>query len=95
MNLKKTFTATLKSKSLFIPEEGWEYLEDPTYQTSSGSMVCLTCDKFSFRRDESFGSILYCDLHNKLIFHGEHLTHSCELYKKTIYSKKINHNKNK
>jgi len=63
-------------------QEEWEYLEDPTYQLSLGSMVCMNCKKFSFTNNASCGSLLYCNFHKKLIFHGEHLTHSCEIYKK-------------
>ena len=81
MNYKKLFSPSLGASKLLKHEE-LEYLENPTYQPSSGSIVCLTCNKFSFRRSSSFGSLLYCDLHKKLLFHGEHLTHACELYKK-------------
>ena len=59
-----------------------EYIEDPTYSRSIGSHVCMTCSKFDFFSQESCGSILCCNWHQKLIFHGEHLTHSCGLYQK-------------
>jgi len=92
MKSKKSFSTALKFTSLYLKYSELEYLEDPTYQPSWGSMVCLTCNKFSFKKDEKFGSLLYCDFHKKLIFHGEHLTHSCEIYKKnlSLEYKKIN-----
>ena len=96
MKSKKSFSTALKFTSLYLKYSELEYLEDPTYQPSWGSMVCLTCNKFSFKKDEKFGSLLYCDFHKKLIFHGEHLTHSCEIYKKkSIFGiqKISNHNK--
>ena len=64
------------------PQEEWEYIEDPTYSRSIGSHVCMTCSKFDYSSQSSFGSILCCNWHQKIIFQGEHLTHSCELYQK-------------
>ena len=96
MKPKKSFSAALKFTHLYLKYSDLEYLEDPTFQPSWGSMICLTCNKFSFRKDEKFGSFLNCNFHMKLILHGEHLTHSCELYKKkSIFGiQKINlHNK--
>ena len=75
-------------------KEEWEYLEDPTYSRSIGSHVCMTCSKFDYSSQVSCGSILCCNWHQKLIFHGQHLTHSCELYQKkltSVYIKKLNH----
>ena len=72
-------------------QEEWEYIEDPTYSRSIGSHVCMTCSKFDYSSQESFGSILCCNWHKKLIFHGQHLTHSCELYQKNFgIHKKLN-----
>ena len=62
--------------------EEWEYIEDPTYCRSIGSHVCMTCSKFDYSSQEIYGSILCCKWHQKLICHGHHLTHSCELYQK-------------
>lgn len=63
-------------------QEEWEYIEDPTYSRSIGSHVCITCSKFRYSSQRKLGSILFCVWHQKLIFHGLHLTHSCELYQK-------------
>ena len=63
-------------------KEEWEYIEDPTYSRSIGSHVCMTCSKFDYLSKASCGSILCCNWHQKLIFQGQHLTHSCELYQK-------------
>ena len=63
-------------------QEKWGYIENPTYSRSIGSHVCLTCSKFGYSRQASCGLILGCNWHQKLIFHGQHLTHSCELYQK-------------
>ena len=63
-------------------QEGWEYIEDPTFSRSIGSHVCMTCSKFDYSSQESCGSILCCKWHQKIIFQGQHLTHSCELYQK-------------
>ncbi len=74
--------------------EEWEYIEHPTYSRSIGSHVCMTCSKFDYLSQESFGSILRCSRHQKLICHGQHLTHSCELYQKKaifVINKKLNH----
>ena len=75
-------------------QEEWDYIEDPTYSRSIGSHVCMTCSKFDYSSQASCGAILCCNWHQKLIFHGQHLTHSCELYQKkanfSIY-KKLNH----
>ena len=64
-----------------LPEE-WEYIDNATFSKSIGSHVCMTCSKFDFSTIASFGSILCCNWHQKLICHGQHLTHSCELYQK-------------
>ena len=70
------------SKSYHKLQEDWEYIEDPTYSRSIGSHVCMTCSKFDYTSQANFGSILCCNWHQKLIFNGQHLTHSCELYQK-------------
>ena len=62
--------------------QGWEYIEDPTYSRSIGSHVCMTCSKFDSRSKTNDGSIFCCNWHKKLICNGQHLTHSCELYQK-------------
>ena len=82
MVFKKLITAPSKSGRYFMPEEEWEYLEEPNYQTSSGSEVCITCRQFTYSSYVLCGSILCCKFHKKLIYHGEHLTHSCDLYEK-------------
>ena len=63
-------------------QEEWEYIDEPTYSKSIGSHVCMTCSKFDYSSKASYGSILLCNCHQKLICHGQHLTHSCELYQK-------------
>ena len=63
-------------------QEEWEYIEDPTYSRSIGSHVCMTCSKFDYSIQASCVSILCCIRHQKLIYQGQHLTHSCELYQK-------------
>ena len=75
-------------------QEEWEYIDDPTYSRSIGSHVCMTCSKFDYSTQASSGAILCCNWHQKLIFHGQHLTHSCELYQKKAnfgIHKKLNH----
>ena len=69
-------------KSYHKLQEELEYIEDPTYSRSIGSHVCMTCSKFDYISQANFGSILCCNWHQKLICHGQHLTHSCELYQK-------------
>ena len=75
-------------------QKEWEYIEDPTYSRSIDSHVCITCSKFDYSSQASCGSILCCNWHQKLIYHGQHLTHSCELYQKKEnfgIHKKFNH----
>ncbi len=78
---KITSTSPLFKKFQKLQDE-WEYIDDPTYSRSIGSHVCITCSKFDYSSQASCGSILCCNWHQKLIFHGQHLTHSCELYQK-------------
>ena len=59
-----------------------EYIEDPTYSRSIGSHVCMTCSKFAFLVKKVVAQFFVAPWHQKLIFHGEHLTHSCGLYQK-------------
>ena len=84
--------------SLFVRhrklQEEWEYIEEPTFSRSIDSHVCITCSKFDHSSHASCGSILCCNWHQKLIFHGQHLTHSCDLYQKKVNfgtHKKLNH----
>ena len=79
---KKITSAPSLSDIYHKLQEEWEYIEDPTYSRSIGSHVCMTCSKFDYSSQASCGSILCCNWHQKLIFHGQHLTHSCELYQK-------------
>ena len=90
---KITSTSPLFKKFQKLQDE-WEYIDDPTYSRSIGSHVCMTCSKFDYSSQASCGSILCCNWHQKLIFHGQHLTHSCELYQKKTnfgFHKKINY----
>ena len=78
----------------YILKGEWDYIEDPTYSRSIDSHVCMTCSKFDYLIQASCPSILCCIRHQKLIYHGQHLTHSCNLYqKKTNFAirKKLNH----
>ena len=61
-----------------------EYIEDPTYSKSIGSHVCMTCSKFDYSTQEGCAAILCCNWHQKLIWDGQHLTHSCERYQKKV-----------
>ena len=63
-------------------QKEWEYIEVPTFSRSIDSHVCMTCSKFDYSSQASCGSILCCNWHHKLIYHGQHLTHSCDLYQK-------------
>lgn len=74
-----------------MPQEEWEYIEDPTYSKSIDSHVCITCSKFDYICQASCGSILCCIWHQKLIFHGQHLTHSCDRHQKK--TNLVNHKK--
>ena len=84
MTLREPLSTAPKLLSIYLEHSELEYLEDPTFQPAWGCMVCQTCNKFSFRKNKNFGSLLYCNFHRKLISNGEHLTHSCELYKKNL-----------
>ena len=92
--IKKIITSPTLFESNHRPKVEWEYIEDPTYSKSIGSHVCMTCSKFDYSRQAGRGSILCCNWHQKLIFQGQHLTHSCELYQKNTnlgFHKKLNH----
>tara|TARA_B100001778_G_scaffold291708_1_gene261902 strand:+ start:128 stop:397 length:270 start_codon:yes stop_codon:yes gene_type:complete len=80
--LKKLTTARSLIERYRILQEDWEYIDDPTYSRSIGSHVCMTCSNFDYTSQASCGLILSCNWHQKLIFHGQHLTHSCELHQK-------------
>ena len=92
--IKKIITSPTLFESNHRPKVEWEYIEDPTYSKSIGSHVCMTCSKFDYSKQVGLGSILCCNWHQKLIFQGQHLTHSCELYQKNTnlgFHKKLNH----
>ena len=89
MTTKEFFIDSKQNKKYSKPQEKWDYIEDPTYQYSCGNMFCMTCKRFGYTSNSNFGSILYCKYHEKLIYHGEHLTHACELYQKNQNSAKI------
>ena len=80
--VKKITSTSSLFKGYYKFQEDWEYIDEPTYSRSISSHVCMTCSKFDYSSQASFGSILCCNWHQKLIFQGEHLTHSCELYQK-------------
>ena len=91
--IKKITAASSLLEGYYEFQEEWEYIEDPTYSRSIGSHVCMTCSKFDYSSQVSFDSILCCNWHQKLIFQGQHLTHSCEFYKKqqtSVFIQKIN-----
>ena len=78
--VKKLAVAPTLIERSYKLQEDWEYIEDPTFQRSLGSHVCMTCSKFDYSSQASCGSILFCKWHQKLICHGQHLTHSCKLH---------------
>ena len=91
--LKKLITLPASVKRFHKLQEEWEYIEDPTFSRSIGSHVCMTCSRFDYASQASCGSLLCCNWHQKLIYHGQHLTHSCELYQRKIsfiINKKVN-----
>ena len=90
--VKKIAVASSLLNKHYKLQEGWEYIEDPTFSKSLGSHVCMTCSKFDYSIQASCGPILCCNWHQKLICHGHHLTHSCESYQKTSFgfNKKLN-----
>ena len=79
---KKIAEATYSVERYRKLQKEWDYIEDPTYSRSIGSHVCITCSRFDYTSQASCGSILYCIWHQKLIFQGQHLTHSCDHYQK-------------
>ena len=83
--LKNIASAPSMFESYHRLQEEWEYIEDPTFSKSIDSHVCMTCSKFDYSSKNSFDAILCCNWHQKLICHGQHLTHSCELYQKNNY----------
>ena len=83
--IKKIVRTPLAFERDHIIREEWDYIEEPTFSRSIGSHVCMTCSKFDYSNQSSCDSILCCNWHQKLIFHGQHLTHSCELYQKNRY----------
>ena len=92
--IKKLKKLSSLDKGNQMLQEEWEYIDDPTYSRSIGSHVCITCSKFDYTSQASFGTILCCNWHQKLICHGHHLTHSCELYQKKenfSINKKLSH----
>ena len=92
--VKKISLAPYSFERFHKLQEEWEYIEDPTYSRSIGSHVCMTCSKFDYSIQASCASILCCIRHQKLIYHGQHLTHSCNLYQKKAnfaIRKKLNH----
>ena len=92
--VKKIASAPSLFERYHMFQEEWEYIDEPTYSRSIGSHVCMTCSKFDYSSQASYGSILFCKWHQKLIFHGQHLTHSCEFYQNKAnfgINKKINH----
>ena len=93
MILKNLFPAKAYFQRFYHSQEDWCYIEDPTYMRSIGSHVCMTCSKFAFTNKASNGNILSCNFHQKLIWQGQHLTHSCEKYhnkKGSVIEKKMN-----
>ncbi len=78
--IHKIETSSLLTKEYQKLKAALEYIEDPTYSRSISSHVCLTCSRFDYSKKTSDDSNLYCMSHQKLICHGQHLTHSCELY---------------
>ena len=80
--IKKIITSPTLFESSHKSQMEWEYIKDPTYSRSISSHVCMTCSKFDFSRQVGCSSILCCNWHQKLIYQGQHLKHSCELYQK-------------
>ena len=82
--IKKIVVTSLLTEKSHKLHTKWEYMDDPTYSRSINSHVCMTCSRFDYLSQANVGSILCCNWHQKLICHGQHLTHSCKQYQKNF-----------
>jgi len=72
----KTPKVVTPVETLEDPEE-WDYFTDLELMKSRGSIVCITCEHFTYTSDKSCVTLLTCLLHQRLIPQGEHLTKRC------------------
>ena len=64
----------------YAKEEKWEYIEESCLTKTRSTSVCMTCHHFSHCCDRHSRTLLTCDVQQRLIPHGDHLTSRCPLW---------------
>jgi hypothetical protein len=65
--------------------EDWPWLDQEVLRTSRNRQVCMTCHFFRHHPGPNCIPLLTCQLHQRLIAHGEHLTHRCNSWTKDLH----------
>ena len=60
--------------------EEWGFIDDKDLQNWKGSVVCMTCQHFTYGVDQHCHTMVGCNLRQKRLQQGQHLKKSCTLW---------------
>ena len=74
-------------KKRYSEKENWDFIEEGLLNKTRSACVCITCQHFEHYCDKNYRTMLTCQVQQRLIPHGGHLTSRCPLWMKRIGEK--------
>jgi hypothetical protein len=66
--------------------EEWSYVDERELQNCRCSSVCVACQRFRHGVDQHCHTLVACNIRQKLLQQGQHLTKACKLWAPTWQS---------
>ncbi|MGC6483777.1 MAG: hypothetical protein ACON4T_09495 [Synechococcus sp.] len=63
--------------------EDWTFVDEQDLQGWKGAEICMTCQHFAYGVDRSCHTLVGCNLRQKQLPQGEHLTKRCRQWAPT------------
>ena len=63
--------------------DDWDFMDDRELQSRKGACSCMTCQHFSYGVDQHCRTLLGCNMRQRQLVQGDHLTKSCKLWAPT------------
>ena len=63
--------------------EEWSFVNDKELQAWKGACLCITCQHVAYGVDQHCRTILGCNVRQKQLPQGDHLTKKCKLWAPT------------
>ncbi len=63
--------------------EEWAFVDDSELKSWKGACICMTCQHFAYGVDQHCHTLVGCNLRQKQLKQGEHLTKRCSQWAPT------------